>query len=48
MPEELGSWTDGSAKSAIVEFVRRVTAADGDDHVAPADRIAVVALRDAG
>jgi phosphoserine phosphatase len=42
MPEELGSWTDGPAKSAIVEFVRRVTAADGDDHVAPADRIAVV------
>lgn len=34
------SWRDGPTKSAIVEFVARVTA-EGPDYVAPQDRIAV-------
>ena len=37
---ELASWTDGPTKSAIVDFVGRVTA-EGPDYVAPEDRIAV-------
>jgi len=37
---ELTSWTDGPTKSAIVDFVGRVTA-EGSDYVAPEDRIAV-------
>ena len=36
----LESWTDGPAKAAIVDFVRRVTG-EGPDHVAPEARIAV-------
>ncbi len=36
----LESWNDGPTKSAIVDFVRRVTT-DGPDYVAPQDRIAV-------
>ena len=35
----LPSWNDGPAKSAILEFVRSVTAA-GDSHVPVAERIA--------
>lgn len=37
---ELASWTDGPTKSAIVDFVGRVTV-EGPDYVAPEDRIAV-------
>jgi phosphoglycolate phosphatase-like HAD superfamily hydrolase len=37
---ELPSWKDGPTKSAIVDFVRRVTAA-GPDFVAPEARVAV-------
>ena len=37
---ELLSWSDGSAKSAIVDFVGRVTT-DGPDFVAPEARVAV-------
>ena len=39
MPE-LSTWTEGSAKSAIVDFTRRVTA-EGPDYVPPEERIAV-------
>ena len=35
----LESWRDGMAKSAILDFVNRVTS-PGPDFVAPADRIA--------
>ena len=38
MPE-LSSWTDGPTKSAIVDFVGRVTA-EGPDYIAPEARIA--------
>jgi phosphoserine phosphatase len=41
MGEPLASWTDGAAKAAIVEFVERVTTPGGDDHVPPAERVAV-------
>ena len=34
------SWNDGSAKSAIVDFVEAVTTDDGPDYVPPAERIA--------
>jgi hypothetical protein len=37
---ELASWTDGPTKSAIVDFVGRVTA-EGPEYVAPEARIAV-------
>jgi phosphoserine phosphatase len=37
----LASWNDGAAKSAIVDFVTRVTATGGPDFVPPAERIAV-------
>jgi phosphoglycolate phosphatase-like HAD superfamily hydrolase len=37
----LASWTDGAAKSAIVDFVARVTDDGGPDYVAPEARIAV-------
>ncbi|WP_285032310.1 HAD family hydrolase [Mycolicibacterium sp. lyk4-40-TYG-92] len=36
----LASWNDGPTKSAIVDFVGRVTT-DGADYVAPQDRVAV-------
>ena len=36
----LESWNDGPAKSAIVDFVGRVTT-EGPDHVAPEARVAV-------
>jgi phosphoglycolate phosphatase-like HAD superfamily hydrolase len=38
--EPLPSWTDGPAKSAIVEFVRRTTTRGGPEFVPPAERIA--------
>ena len=38
---ELQSWTDGPTKSAIVDFVGRVTTEGGPDYVAPEARIAV-------
>jgi hypothetical protein len=37
----LDSWNDGPAKSAIVDFVGRVAAADGPHFVAPEARVAV-------
>jgi len=37
----LGSWNDGAAKSALTDFVARVTAVGGADFVGPAERIAV-------
>ncbi|HEY1302555.1 MAG TPA: HAD family hydrolase [Vicinamibacterales bacterium] len=37
---ELASWSDGAAKSAIVDFVARVTKEGGSDYVRPAERIA--------
>lgn len=39
--ESLPSWNDGAAKTAIVEFVDRVTRTGGADYVMPAERIAV-------
>ena len=38
--EWLGSWKDGAAKSAIVDFVARVTEPSGADFVPPSRRIA--------
>ena len=38
---DLASWTDGATKSAIVDFVSRVTTEGGPDYVAPEARIAV-------
>jgi len=38
---ELASWTDGSTKSAIVDFVGRVTTEGGPDYVEPQERVAV-------
>lgn len=38
---ELGSWNAGPTRSAIVEFVGRVTTEGGSDYVAPESRIAV-------
>jgi len=37
----LDTWNDGPAKSAVVDFVQRVTAAGGPDFVEPASRVAV-------
>ena len=36
----LASWNDGAAKSAILDFVARVTKEGGRDYVPPAERIA--------
>jgi phosphoserine phosphatase len=36
----LPSWNDGAAKSAILDFVARVTGEGGPDYVRPAERIA--------
>lgn len=36
----LPSWNDGAAKTAILDFVARVTKEGGPDHVRPAERIA--------
>jgi phosphoserine phosphatase len=38
---ELPSWTDGPTKSAIVDFVGRVTTEGTPDHVSPEKRVAV-------
>ncbi len=38
---ELKSWVDGPTKSAIVDFVGRVTQEDGADHVVREERVAV-------
>jgi phosphoserine phosphatase len=41
MPDQfLSSWNDGAAKSAIIDFVTRVTDESGPDFVVPAERIA--------
>jgi phosphoserine phosphatase len=40
-PDPLPSWNDGPAKKAVVDFVTRVTDGDGNDDVAPPERIAV-------
>jgi phosphoserine phosphatase len=37
---ELASWNDGAAKSAILDFVARVTKEGGPDYVRPTERIA--------
>lgn len=37
---ELASWSDGAAKSAILDFVARVTKEGGRDYVPPSERIA--------
>jgi phosphoglycolate phosphatase-like HAD superfamily hydrolase len=39
--DPLPSWSDGSAKKAILSFVGRVSVVGGSDYVDPADRIAV-------
>jgi phosphoglycolate phosphatase-like HAD superfamily hydrolase len=41
MAARLGSWNDGRTKSAIVEFVERVTQEGGPDYVPPSERVAV-------
>ena len=38
--DSLPSWSDGSTKQAIFDFVRRVTTEGGPDYVSPGDRIA--------
>jgi phosphoglycolate phosphatase-like HAD superfamily hydrolase len=38
--DPLPSWNDGATKTAIVDFVARVTEAGGADYVAPEERIA--------
>ena len=38
--EELSSWNNGPAKTAILGFVAGVTEEGGPDYVRPADRIA--------
>jgi hypothetical protein len=39
--DALPSWNEGSAKAAILDFVRAVTDKNGEDFVEPAERIAV-------
>jgi hypothetical protein len=39
--DPLPSWSEGSTKTALVEFVERVTKTDSKDFVAPCERIAV-------
>jgi phosphoserine phosphatase len=39
--DPLPSWKDGDTKSAILDFVDRVTTKDSPDYVGPAERIAV-------
>jgi len=38
---DLASWTDGPTKSAIVDFVGRVTTEGGPDYVEQQERVAV-------
>jgi phosphoserine phosphatase len=40
MADVLTSWNDGPAKSAIVDFVARITNEGGTEYVRPADRVA--------
>ena len=40
MTNRLPSWNDGAAKSAILDFVARVTTGRRPDYVPPAERIA--------
>jgi len=40
MPAQLKSWNDGAAKSAILDFVKKVATVNGPDFVPPAERIA--------
>jgi phosphoserine phosphatase len=40
MADILASWNDGAAKTAIVDFVARVTTGGSTDYVPPADRVA--------
>lgn len=40
MADSLSTWNDGAAKSAILDFVARVTKEGGADFVLPAERIA--------
>jgi phosphoserine phosphatase len=40
--QSLSSWNDGAAKSAIIDFVTRVTDESGPDFVPPAERIATL------
>jgi len=41
MDPQLASWNDGPTKSAITDFVGRVTEEGGSDYVEPAARVAV-------
>src|SRR5689334_24796300 len=41
MNAHLASWNDGPARAAIVDFVNRVTAEGGPEHVPPPERVAV-------
>jgi len=38
--DPLPSWNDGANKTAIIDFVARVTSEGGNDYVPPAERIA--------
>jgi phosphoglycolate phosphatase-like HAD superfamily hydrolase len=40
--EPLASWNDGAVRTAVVDFVQRVTKEGGPDYVAPAERIATI------
>ena len=40
--DPLPSWNDGSAKQAILDFVRVTTASGGEQFVPPAERIATL------
>jgi hypothetical protein len=40
-PQPLASWNESAAKSAILDFVARVTNPGGADFAPPAERIAV-------
>jgi phosphoserine phosphatase len=39
--DPLGSWNEGPAKAAVVQFVKAATHSGGPGYIAPADRIAV-------
>jgi len=41
MSDALGSWNDGATRTAIVDFVERVTTEGGSDYVPPPLRIDV-------
>ncbi|WP_414645347.1 hypothetical protein [Bradyrhizobium sp. 1(2017)] len=46
-PDPIPSWNDGATKKSITDFVARVTTQGGADFVPPAERIAVIAFKDA-